>query len=419
MAPSLRGSLSAISPETTNSSRTLQQDAHHDNTWLMQAIVAMIALFFAVSLHQFIYSRCRKYRATRAATAADTSQVKVFALSENQRRAVLEAIYADNSKPAKELGVAVRNKSCEAESDAIPIMLQIPSLNLKASFDKASSGADLDFTCIEISLSSDSILYLQSRQSHDDDPCESLSLSCFATKEEPAFTSDKQRVVYVENQLQPPDDDVEVYDRAEVHVHDLGNQDHASRVMRVRHHDMEEGNDCSVEPSTPVSESAVSDSSVGATEAQTQELLCLECGQATPFGELNDDQQVASDYSSDDMLQESVKPKHGELPSTKSSPNSFAAYASEFAYEDDASCATGDNVWYVDMCAINLEECIGAKVLYLCFCNSRQYSPICLSGYVTKDVLIMSKHCTHVFHKVRIHRLKGKRKTRSISITNV
>ena len=30
------------------------------------------------------------------------------------------------------------------------------------------------------------------------------------------------------------------------------------------------------------------------------------------------------------------------------------------------------------------------------------YSPICLGGYVMGDILILSKHCSHIFHKVRL-----------------
>jgi hypothetical protein len=29
-------------------------------------------------------------------------------------------------------------------------------------------------------------------------------------------------------------------------------------------------------------------------------------------------------------------------------------------------------------------------------------SPICLCGYVMGDIMILSKHCSHVFHKVRL-----------------
>jgi Ring finger domain len=64
---------------------------------------------------------------------------------------------------------------------------------------------------------------------------------------------------------------------------------------------------------------------------------------------------------------EYITPPNLHLPIAMTKRESFATAASEYTYDDDS---TGDNV-----------------------------CPICLSGYKKGDMLVVSKHCTHCFHK--------------------
>lgn len=157
MLPSLRGgSQSFQGVDDSNLSRRLQIDSESESSaWFIAAIVALIVLFYIICMFQcvklYILKCCRQDSAVANSGATGTVLVhegRVFNLSEDQRRAVLEAIYADNSKPATDQDVGQKQKKRKRkvfgresaydneDNEEFPMCnVEIPSLEVNASLE--------------------------------------------------------------------------------------------------------------------------------------------------------------------------------------------------------------------------------------------------------------------------------------------
>jgi hypothetical protein len=325
----IRGSSSSSSNSTLrlisndpSIARTLQANPQADSNWLMQAIVSMIALLFVLSIYQFLRSRYFKCFADSNAASHNASGIaatvpKVFSVSGDQRRAVLEAIYAENSKLAKDLDVTeVHKKVLDRDDDETTLKAGIrhepPRVNPQYESETplvTKDQTDCELACIEASLRSDKAT---SRQSNDDANFEGDDGYHTDFRIESLCSSETDRA----SNCQP--NDVQIFTTA------LANDS-------SRNHQDEHG--------TPQLRATDSRSAVA--------LPSLACGQAVNLSAI--ETTLNGDEENNDCLRTSGSSANEAAVVALQSAgpsNAFVEHASEFAFDDDAKVnITGDNVW--------------------------------------------------------------------------
>lgn len=363
-------------------SSRLLAGANESSTMFIAIIVGLICLFYLVCtfhcMRMWCLNKCARRSGDGSADTVLLHEGRAFNLTGDQRRAVLEAIFSESSKPATDLDVSRKTKKRRKgdddseDTDNVPTDVEIPGIATADTVATNEEGSTRESNHDSEEDKESQWLDVEAGQTGDDSLGGKTDHSVPREPITPMPQTPRKSEL-----LTPPQSDV------------VGTTDHTvdeditPKAPALRFRQGEDVSALSIPPRPRRLEVAEQESSAnGSTFVEASELempptLILPIFASTrrsksfviPEGEMAEEvkEEIASTKESSDEDESSFSP----LPFSLNKHASFATVTSEYTYDDDST--TGDNV-----------------------------CPICLSGYKVGDLLASSKHCLHTFHKGKV-----------------